>query len=129
MLIITMQGLDTRACVDHYCNQRGGYFASEYPIQRGYGFLSALRRFAIPILKKTGMYLGKRLLSTGQNVMEDMDRGKSFKEASRDRFRESTQNIKQDALRKLKGGGNKRKKRSRKIQKKVRKRRREDVFS
>lgn len=123
-------GLDTKACVDHYCAaQTGGYFASAYPIQRGYGFFSALRRFAIPILKKTGKYFGKRLLATGQNILEDIDQGQSFKEAARNRFLESAHNIKDDVIRKIQTGGNKRKRHSRKTQKKSRKKRKKDVFS
>lgn len=125
-----MRSLDTKLCLEHYCNQHGGYFASDFPIQRGYGFLSALRRFAIPLLKTTGRYLGKRLLATGQNVLEDMDYGKSFKVAARDRFRESASGIKDDVIRKLKGGKiNKRKRRARKKQNTPRKRKCADVFS
>jgi len=123
-----MKGLDTKRCIAHY--QSGGYFASEYPIQRGYGFFSALRRFAIPLLKTTGQYLGKRLLATGQDVLQDVSDGKPFKQAARERFRESASAIKDDVVRKLRGGRlNKRKKRKKKGQNKARKRKCQDVFS
>ncbi|GFW07458.1 uncharacterized protein TNCV_3915911 [Trichonephila clavipes] len=69
------QRLDPHDCIDYYCNQQGGkgtYFASNYPIQRGYGLFSNLKRYAMPIMIKAGKYLGKHLLTTGQNVLEDM---------------------------------------------------------
>ncbi|GFY30565.1 uncharacterized protein TNCV_3523281 [Trichonephila clavipes] len=102
------QRLDPHDCIDYYCNQQGGkgtYFASNYPIQRGYGLFSNLKRYAMPIMIKAGKYLGKHLLTTGQNVLEDMSRGKSFREASRNQFRQAGNEIKQDILRKLRGGG------------------------
>lgn len=123
-----MKGFNTNQCIEHY--QRGGYFASEYPIQRGYGFFSALRRFAIPLLKKTGTYLGKRLLATGQDVLQDVSEGKPFNQSARDRFRESATAIQDDVVRKLRGGRiNKTKKRKKKTQNKPRKRKCRDVFS
>ncbi|GFT80871.1 uncharacterized protein TNCV_2714951 [Trichonephila clavipes] len=59
----------------------------------------------MPIMMKAGKYLGKHLLSTGQNVLEDMSQGKSFKEASKYQLRQVGEEIKKDILRKLKGGG------------------------
>lgn len=123
-----MRGLDTKQCIEHY--QHGGYFASDYPIQRGYGFLSALRRFAIPLLKSTGRYLTKRLLDTGQNVLQDVTEGKPLKQAARERFFESTAAIKGDVVKKLSGGRiHKRKRRVKRNQKKPCKRKCTDVFS
>ncbi|GFY01413.1 uncharacterized protein TNCV_850211 [Trichonephila clavipes] len=110
------QRLDPNDCIGYYCKQQigsGSYFASNYPIQRGYGLFSYLRRYAMPIMMKAGKYLGKHLLSTGQNVLEDMSQGKSFKEASKYQLRQVGEEIKKDILRKLKGGGGvKRKKQS-----------------
>ncbi|GFS63423.1 uncharacterized protein TNCV_2239661 [Trichonephila clavipes] len=80
------QRLDPNDCIVYYCKQQigsGSYFASNYPIQRGYGLFSNLRRYAMPIMMKAGKYLGKHLLSTGQNVLVDISQGKSFKEASK----------------------------------------------
>ncbi|GFS93068.1 uncharacterized protein TNCV_532701 [Trichonephila clavipes] len=59
----------------------------------------------MPIMMKSGKYLEKHLLSTGQNVLEDMSQGKSFKEASKYQLRQVGEEIKKDILRKLKGGG------------------------
>ncbi|GFS90657.1 uncharacterized protein TNCV_4098401 [Trichonephila clavipes] len=110
------QRLDPNDCIGYYCKQQigsGSYFASNYPIQRGYGLFSNLRRYAMPIMMKAGKYLGKHLLSTCQNVLEDMLQGKSFKEASKYQLRQVGEEIKKDILRKLKGGGGvKRKKQS-----------------
>ncbi|GFX40619.1 uncharacterized protein TNCV_2374031 [Trichonephila clavipes] len=64
------QRLDTNDCIGYYCKQQrgsGSYFASNYPIQRGYGLFSNLRRYAMPIMMKAGKYLGKHLLSTAQH--------------------------------------------------------------
>ncbi|GFT03748.1 uncharacterized protein TNCV_411401 [Trichonephila clavipes] len=58
----------------------------------------------MPIMIKAGKYLGKHLLSTGQNVLEDMSQGKSFKAASKYQLRQVGEEIKKDILRKLKGG-------------------------
>ncbi|GFY30296.1 uncharacterized protein TNCV_4065471 [Trichonephila clavipes] len=110
------QRLDPNDCIGYYCKQQigsGSYFASNYPIQRGYGLFSNLRRYAMPIMMKAGKYLGKHLLSTGQNVLEDMSQGKSFKEASKYQLRQVGEEIKKDILRKLKGGGGVKKERNR----------------
>lgn len=112
-------GLNPGECIEYYCNQQSGsgtYFASPVPVQRGYGFFGKLSRFAMPILTRAGKYLGKRLMSTGRKVMQDVSQGKSLGEASRERIQESGREIKQDILRKLKGGGvsNKRKRYSKK---------------
>ncbi|GFV36343.1 uncharacterized protein F54H12.2 [Trichonephila clavipes] len=61
------QRLDPNDCIGYYCKQQigsGSYFASNYPIQRGYGLFNNLRRYAMPIMMKAGKYLGKHLLST-----------------------------------------------------------------
>ncbi|GFY43990.1 uncharacterized protein TNIN_445791 [Trichonephila inaurata madagascariensis] len=79
------QRLDPGECISYYCNPRvgsGSYFVSNYPIQRGYGLFSNLRRYAMSIMLKAGKYFGRHLLNTGQNVLEDMSRGESFGEAS-----------------------------------------------
>ncbi|GFX40263.1 uncharacterized protein TNCV_4318961 [Trichonephila clavipes] len=82
----------------------------------------------MPIMMKAGKYLGKHLLSTGQNVLEDMSQGKSFKEASKYQLRQVGEEIKKDILHKLKGvGGVKRKKQSSRRQTKRKKSCEKDV--
>ncbi|GFY21085.1 uncharacterized protein TNCV_3991291 [Trichonephila clavipes] len=79
---------------------------------------------------KAGKYLGKHLLSTGQDVLEDMSQGKSFKEASKYQLRQVDEEIKNDILRKLKGGGGvKRKIQSLRRQTKRKKSCEKDVFT
>ncbi|GFW78518.1 hypothetical protein TNCV_5110591 [Trichonephila clavipes] len=49
------QRLDPNGCIGYYCKQQIGsssYFASNYPIQRGCGLFSNLRRYAMPIIWK-----------------------------------------------------------------------------
>ncbi|GFX96434.1 uncharacterized protein TNCV_2055511 [Trichonephila clavipes] len=95
--------LQPEHCIAHYQNQIGKanpYFTSDFPIQRGYGFF----RYALPLMMQAGKYLGKRLLESGQNIVEDVSRGKSFRPAARDRICQSGREIKTDIIRKLQGG-------------------------
>ncbi|GFW03037.1 uncharacterized protein TNCV_156571 [Trichonephila clavipes] len=48
---------------------------------------------------------GKRLLTSGRNIVEEVSQGKSFRNAARDQLRQSGREITTDILRKLKGGG------------------------
>ncbi|GFX85109.1 hypothetical protein TNCV_4979641 [Trichonephila clavipes] len=101
------QRLDPNDCIGYYCKQQigsGSYFASNYPIQRGYGLFSNLRRYAMPIMMKAG--------------------------ASKYQLRQVGEEIKKDILRKLKGGGGvKRKKQSSRRQTKRKKSCEKDVFT
>jgi len=120
-------------CISYYCNQAGGgpYFSSDHQIQRGYSIFSNIRRFAVPLMRRAGKYLGKKLLSTGRNVIDDLVQGKSLKESSRDRILESGRAIKKDIIRKLQTGSGKNK-RKRKVKRNQNKRRKvsgSDVFS
>ncbi|GBN99064.1 hypothetical protein AVEN_185587-1 [Araneus ventricosus] len=125
--------LQPEHCIAHYQNQIGNanpYFASDFPIQRGYGFFSSLRRYALPLMMQAGKYLGKRLLTSGRNIVEDVSQGKSFRHAARDQIRQSGREITADELRKLRGGGGvKRKKSMRSRQTKRQKLSPTDVFS
>ncbi|GFQ75430.1 uncharacterized protein TNCT_104711 [Trichonephila clavata] len=68
-------------------------------------FFSNLRRYALPLMIQAGKYLGKRLLTSGRNIVEEVSQGKSFRNAARDQLRQSGREITTDILRKLKGGG------------------------
>ncbi|GFQ87751.1 uncharacterized protein TNCT_143561 [Trichonephila clavata] len=64
--------LQPEHCIEYYQNQIGKgdpYFSSDFPIQRGYGFFSNLRRYALPLMIQAGKYLGKRLLTSGRNIL------------------------------------------------------------
>ncbi|GFX69358.1 uncharacterized protein TNCV_3866361 [Trichonephila clavipes] len=126
--------LQPEHCIAHYQNQIGNanpYFSSDFPIQRGYGFFSSLRRYALPLMMQAGKYLGKRLLESGQNIVEDVSRGKSFCHAARDQIRQSGREIKADIISKLQGGGEgvKKKKSQRSRQTKRKKRKPTYIFS
>ncbi|GFY04091.1 uncharacterized protein TNCV_1198691 [Trichonephila clavipes] len=126
--------LQPEHCIAHYQNKIGNantYFSSDFPIQRGCGIFSSLRRYALPLMMQAGKYLGKRLLASGQNIVEDVSRGKSFRHAARDQIRQSGREIKEDIIRKLHGGGGgvKRKKPQRSHQTKRKKRNPTDAFS
>ncbi|GFU26637.1 uncharacterized protein NPIL_138801 [Nephila pilipes] len=91
----------------------------------------SLRRYALPLMMHAGTYLGKRLLASGQNIIEDVSQGKSFGHAKRDQIRHTGREIKADIIRKLKGGGRqlKRKKSQTSPHTKRKKRKTTDVFS
>ncbi|GFV84484.1 uncharacterized protein TNCV_5007461 [Trichonephila clavipes] len=94
-------------------------------------YKSSLRRYALPLMMQAGKYLGKRLLESCQNIVEDVSRGKSFRHAARDQIRQSCREIKADIIRKLQGGGGgvKRKKSHSSRQTKRKKRNPTGVFS
>ncbi|GBM17036.1 hypothetical protein AVEN_133305-1 [Araneus ventricosus] len=125
--------LQPEHCIAHYQNQIGNanpYFSSDFPIQRGYGFFSSLRRYALPLMMQAGKYLGKRLLTSDRNIVEDVSQGKSFRHAARDQIRQSGREITADILHNLRGGGGvKRKKSKQSHQTKRKKLSRTDVFS
>ncbi|GFQ66862.1 uncharacterized protein TNCT_326661 [Trichonephila clavata] len=105
--------LDHRAYQDYYCSQlqNGGSYFQGVSHQRGYGMFSNLFRMISPIAMKAGKYLGKHILSTGSKVMSDVVSGKSLKDSTRARLKETSKNIKDDILHKLQSGsGIKRKK-------------------
>lgn len=123
--------LSPEACIEYYCNQQSGagsYFAANSNLQRGYGIFSNLSRFIIPLLAKAGRYFGKRALSAGRSVIQDVSDGKSFKEAARERIIESGRDIGKDLFRKMQGGGfNKRRRKNKNTH--CKRRRVQDVFT
>ncbi|GIY24624.1 uncharacterized protein CDAR_572321 [Caerostris darwini] len=128
--------LQPEHCIAYYQNQIGNadpYFSSSFPIQRGYGFFSNLRRYALPLMIQAGKYFGRHLLTSGRNIVEDLSQGKSLRNAARDQFHQSKRDIATDILRKLRGGGArktiKRKKSTPKQHSKRRKASLPDVFS
>ncbi|GBN46360.1 hypothetical protein AVEN_86129-1 [Araneus ventricosus] len=102
-------GHGTQEHCNAYCqNQIGNadpHFSSNFPIERRYGFFSNLRPHALPLMIQAGKYLGKRLLTSGRNIVEDMSQRKPFRDAARDQMRQSGREITTDILRKLRGGG------------------------
>ncbi|GFX08714.1 uncharacterized protein TNCV_62411 [Trichonephila clavipes] len=128
------QRLQPDHCIAHYQNQIGNanpYFSSDFSHSKRIWFFRSLRRYALPLMMQAGKYLGKRLLEPGQNIVEDVSRGKSFRHAARDQIRQSGREIKADIIRELQGGGGevKRKKFQRFRQTKRKKRNPTDVLS
>ena len=103
----------------------GGPVFSARLFQRGYGekgggigsFFGNLFRKAVPFLTSATKHLGKVALNTGANVLSDAATGKSFKDSVLNRLRESGEELKRDATKKVRslvnhqvGSGRKRKK-------------------
>lgn len=93
-------------CANYYCSQVGnGSYFQGLPFQRGYGFFGDLRRYITPIAIRAGKYLGKQLLQTGSNVVQDVAGGQSFKDSARARLRETSKKVKSDFFKTLQKGG------------------------
>lgn len=88
---------------DYYRQQAGNGISplwfKESPHQRGHGigsFLGGLFQTALPLLKKSGIAIGKELLSSGVNVLNDVGDGSTFKGSVNTRLGESA-NLKRKA--------------------------------
>lgn len=98
------------------------------PFQRGHGvgtFLRGLFRASLPLLKRGASAVGKELLHSGVNFLEDIDHDMPVKEAFQQRMKDAQNNLKRKAIDTLfRGKGYKTKKRMMAIQSKrsVRKR-------
>ena len=78
----------------YYSRQVGGFGVFQGATsQRGSGSIGSLPRglakSTLPLLKEGGKILGKQLLSTGLGIAEDVTRGKNFRDAARDNFKET----------------------------------------
>lgn len=74
------------------------------PYQRGHGigsFLGGLFRRVLPYLSRGARAIGKEALRAGINVMEDVENNTPFKEALKNRVKESRGNLKRKAEEKL----------------------------
>ena len=100
------------------------------PYQRGYGFGSIFKRFALPVLK----FLGKHALKTGLNVGQDILDRKNLKKSFKDRGKEGLRTVAQEGLNKAnqlltqRGTGLKRERLYKGKKKKIVKRRKKDIF-
>lgn len=110
----------------HYVKQAGG---NHIPVfygragQRGHGdILGSLGRTVMPFLKSAAGYVGKKLLSTGANVIGDVMRGENVGQSLRDQFSATGREVFSDVgdrLRGQSGQGRKRKRASTKKKKKT----------
>src|SRR5258705_10644126 len=94
------------------------YSGSDY--QRGHGLGSlfgSLARAAIPLLKDGAKYVGKKLLSTGMSVADDMVSGESLRGSLKRRGVDAVDSVRSDAIKRFcpqQGGGRRRRRRRRK---------------
>jgi hypothetical protein len=89
--------------VNYYVSQVGGgngvYSGALY--QRGHGiggFLASLFKACLPIFKSRGMAIGKTLLSTGVDMMSDMQRDSSLRAAFQNRRGEAARKLKNNLI-------------------------------
>lgn len=125
---------------NYYANQTGSglSFYQGTPLQRGYGFGSFFRslfRAAVPLFKSGARTVGKQLLSSGVNVLNDISQGENFKVAARRHIKEAGKSLTDKAASKVKNmigsGRNKKRKRSAKIisRRKTKKVKAHDIFA
>jgi hypothetical protein len=85
------------------------YYRAPLYNMAGYGFFGDVFRSMIPLItQKVAPYLGRKLVETGKDVMEDIQEGRPFKAAVKRRFKKTFEESKQDLLRKMSGKGYKR---------------------
>uniref|UniRef100_A0A158P4C8 Uncharacterized protein n=1 Tax=Tetranychus urticae TaxID=32264 RepID=A0A158P4C8_TETUR len=118
----------------YYLSQAGQGFSDieifrGSPYQRGYGFGSLFKRFAIPVLK----FLGKQAVKTGINVGQDLLENKNLKQTLKERGKESLRNLAKQSIDKAnvmlaQSGSGVKRKRLYKKKKKAVKRKKKDIF-
>lgn len=96
--------VNPKDCELYYCTQVGGQYFHGIVHQRGYGIFGDIGRLLSPLAVRASRYLGKKILQTGQNVLSDVSSGTSFRDSAKNRFRETTKNIKDDIFRQLQRG-------------------------
>jgi hypothetical protein len=89
--------------VNYYVAQVGGangvYSGSLYQRGQGIGgFLASLFKACLPILKSRGLAVGKTLLSTGVDMMGDMQNNSSLRGSFQNRRGEAMQKLKNNII-------------------------------
>lgn len=86
------------------------HYVSGPLFQVGSGFLTDIYQRLYPILtKRVGPYLGRKLMSTGKHIADEMRQGSSFQDAMRKGIGRTYQTTKDEFLQKLTGSGQRRK--------------------
>jgi hypothetical protein len=110
--------LDPASCIHYYTTQQtGGDIPYFYRSQIGHGIFGSIFRSVTPILKRAGLYLGKKLLKTGAKVATDIASGDNLKSSLRKRVREGGEEMRDDVVKKLQEGFGKSIKRRRRLRK------------
>ena len=106
---------------DHYVHQtgRGLNYYQGTAFQRGYGFGGVFRslfRMAAPLFKSGAKALGRQMLQSGLDVVNDVSQGENLKMAAKRRLKEAGRQLTEKAATKVKTmiGSGKHKKRKRK---------------
>jgi len=81
------------------------------------------------LTSKIGPYVGKRLLETGKEIIEDVKSGSSVGSAIKRNVKKSFKKEKENVIRKLTGARIKRKRKTIKKKRKSIKKRKPDIFS
>lgn len=82
---------DKTSLDQYYANQAGGYMPvyAGARMQRGHGLgsiFSAIGRFALPILRRLAPVVGRKIMTTGAQIMDDVAAGQAFKHAAKTRI-------------------------------------------
>ena len=101
-------------CVDHFSGsgeRQLTHFVSGPLFQVGSGLLSDIYQRLSPVFtKRVGPYLGRKLVSTGRDIVERMRQGSSLREAVKKGIGRTYRSTRDEFLQKLQsGGGHKRK--------------------
>lgn len=105
---------------DYYAQQAGSGMAAYSGVryQRGNGFMGRLWKSGfMPIIKKVLPYIGRKALSTGIDIMDDVADGQTLKGSVKKRIKETGDTVANDTIMKVKqmtGTGRKRKRTQRK---------------
>lgn len=76
-------------------------------VMKGHGLgsiFSSLFRRALPLFKLGGKYVGRKVLSTGMNVLDDVIEGDSFKKSLKRNLKTTSKDVINDVKNKMKGG-------------------------
>lgn len=105
-------------CKSHYSG-RGALRIYRGPIyQTGGGFFGDIFRTLLPIItSRVAPYVGKRLVQTGENIVENLKAGTSLGTAIKRGAKSTIHKEKEKIIQKLRGGGKKKKKKKRKQKK------------
>ena len=102
-------------CRQHYQHHGGGgreikIYRGPIYNQAGGGFFGDVFRRTVPILTSRVLpFLGKKIYAAGEDVMKNVNEGQSFGKAIKRTAKRTWEESKDEALRKLTGGGKKRK--------------------
>lgn len=101
---------ESNLLTEYYLNQAGHGFSifAGAPFQRGYGigsFLAGLYRSVMPLLRKSGVVVGKEVLRGATSLLGDLENDTNIKTALRNRSSEVFNNLRKRAFTEMDGSG------------------------